>query len=275
MAADADEVWAAATAIDGVLHELRPWLRMTFPRRWRGATLADVPLGTPLGRSWILLGGVIPVEYDLLTLVERGPRRFREHSAMATLRVWSHERWVEECDGGCTLSDRLGWEMRVPLRASRARGGCRRRSLARCSRTATDGCAPAGASCRPSRLALAMALAETFQQVVDSLPSDWTDIELDVRIIDESRYIDAAVYMVTCNAQPYSRHDWHWRVLIAHQFGHAAPSTRPTRTLRLLDEAGMAGELAVREVRVGRAEVVTLWGRGESARVEHRRLRQH
>ena len=27
-----------------------------------------------------------------------------------------------------------------------------------------------------------MALAETFQQIVDSLPSDWTDLELDLRI---------------------------------------------------------------------------------------------
>ena len=31
----------------------------------------------------------------------------------------------------------------------------------------------------------------TFQEIVDSLPSDWTDLELDLRV-DESRYIDAA-----------------------------------------------------------------------------------
>ena len=37
-----------------------------------------------------------------------------------------------------------------------------------------------------------MGLADTFQQVVDSLPDDWTDLELDLRIDDESRYIDAA-----------------------------------------------------------------------------------
>ena len=67
-----------------------------------------------------------------------------------------------------------------------------------------------------------MSLADTFQQVVDSLPDDWTDLELDLRIADESRYIDAATYVVTCNAQPYSRHDWHWRLLVAHRFGHAA-----------------------------------------------------
>ena len=65
-------------------------------------------------------------------------------------------------------------------------------------------------------------LADTFMQVVDSLPDDWTDLELDLRIFDERRYVDAAVRMVTCNAQPYSKADWHWRLLVAHRFGHAA-----------------------------------------------------
>jgi hypothetical protein len=117
-----------------------------------------------------------------------------------------------------------------------------------------------------------MALADTFQQVVDSLPDDWTDLELDVRIFDESRYIDAASYLVTCNAQPYSRHDWHWRILVAHRFGHAAAAPAVHCSLRLLDEAGIAGELAVREVRAGRAMVSNTWGRPESVRQELRRI---
>ena len=62
-----------------------------------------------------------------------------------------------------------------------------------------------------------MALAETFQLIVDSLPEDWTDLELDLRIADEPRYVEAALYMATCNARPYSHHDWHWRLLVAHQ----------------------------------------------------------
>ena len=83
-----------------------------------------------------------------------------------------------------------------------------------------------------------MALADTFQQVVDSLPDDWTDLEFDLRIDDESRYIDAALYLVTCNAQPYSRHDWHWRLLVAHSFGHAAAVPAVHGALKLLDDAG-------------------------------------
>jgi hypothetical protein len=116
-------------------------------------------------------------------------------------------------------------------------------------------------------------LADTFQQIVDSLPGDWTDLELDLRIFDESRYVDAATYMVTCNAQPYSRHDWHWRILVAHRFGHAAAVPAVHGTLRLLDDAGIAGELAVREVRSGRVEVTQTWGRPESAIQAFRALR--
>jgi hypothetical protein len=117
-----------------------------------------------------------------------------------------------------------------------------------------------------------MALADTFSRVVESLPDDWTDLELDLRIFDEDRYIDAAVYLVTCNAQPYSQHDWHWRLLVAHRFGHAASHHAVHAALRLLDEAAIAGELAVREVRTGRTEVVNTWGRPESVRQEMRRL---
>jgi len=117
------------------------------------------------------------------------------------------------------------------------------------------------------------ALADTFQQVVDSLPDDWTDLELDLRIFDERRYVDAAVLLVTCNAQPYSRHDWHWRLLVAHRFGHAAAPSAVRTALKLLDEAGIAGELALREVRAGRIETVNLWGRPESFRREFRRIR--
>ena len=117
-----------------------------------------------------------------------------------------------------------------------------------------------------------MALAETFQEIVDSLPSDWTDLEFDLRV-DESRYIDAATLLVQVNAQPYSHHDWHWRILVAHQFGHAAAEPATHGTLRLLDDAGIRGELVLRELRTGRVETVQMWGRPESVRQEFRRIR--
>jgi hypothetical protein len=118
-----------------------------------------------------------------------------------------------------------------------------------------------------------MSLADTFTEVVDSLPDDWTDLELDLRIFDERRYVDAAVLLVSCNAQPYSKRDWHWRLLVAHRFGHAAAPSAVHMALKLLDDAGIDGELAVREVRTGRVEVTQMWGRPESVRREFKRLR--
>ena len=118
-----------------------------------------------------------------------------------------------------------------------------------------------------------MGLAADFQEIVDSLPSDWTDIELDVRLADEERYIEAATLLVTCNAQPYSHHDWHFRILVAHQFGHAAAAPAVHGSLLRLDVAGIGGELALRETRTGRVEVVSQWGLPESMREEFRRLR--
>ena len=118
-----------------------------------------------------------------------------------------------------------------------------------------------------------MGLAETFQQTVDSLPDDWTDLEFDLRIFDERRYVEAAVLLVTCNAQPYSKHDWHWRIIVAHRFGHAAAPAAVHMALKLLDADGIEGELALREVRTGRVEITQMWGRPESVRREFKRLR--
>jgi hypothetical protein len=118
-----------------------------------------------------------------------------------------------------------------------------------------------------------MALADAFQTIVDSLPDDWTDLEVDMRIADESRYVEAALYLTTCGARPYSHNDWHWSLLVAHRFGHAASAQTVHGALRLLDEAGVVGELALRQTRTGRVEVTETWGRPQSAREEFRRLR--
>jgi hypothetical protein len=116
-------------------------------------------------------------------------------------------------------------------------------------------------------------LADTFTTIVDSLPSDWTDLELDLRIADESRYVEAAVIVAQCNGQPYSRHDWHWRLLVAHEFGHAAAAPTVHAVLAQLDRERIEGELALREVREGRVEFVPMWGRPESVRQEFSRRR--
>ena len=118
-----------------------------------------------------------------------------------------------------------------------------------------------------------MALAADFQRVIDALPPDWTDLEVDLRIEDESRYVDAAVFVSQVNGQVYNRRAWHWRLIVAHSFGHAAAAETVAGVLAKLDAEGIAGELRVAEVREGRSEVVPMWGRPESAREEFRERR--
>jgi len=116
-------------------------------------------------------------------------------------------------------------------------------------------------------------LAEEFSEIVEALPDDWTDLELDLRIADETRYVDGAVLLSQVNAQPYSRADWHWRINVAHRFGHAAAPETVRGILAKLDREGIRGEMRVRDAKEGRAEVVQMWGRPESVRREFRRRR--
>jgi hypothetical protein len=118
-----------------------------------------------------------------------------------------------------------------------------------------------------------MALAEDFDAVVRTLPDDWTDLELDLRIADENRYVDAAVLLSQVNAQPYSRAEWHWRINVAHRFGHAAAAETVKGVLGKLDRERIRGELRIRDAQEGRAEVVQWWGRPESVRRDFERRR--
>lgn len=118
-----------------------------------------------------------------------------------------------------------------------------------------------------------MSLTADFQQVLDSLPPDWTDLEVDLRIDDESAYIDTAVALSQVNARPYDRAEWDWRLCVARGFGHAAAAETVAGVLAKLDTEGVTGVMQVREVREGRSEVVQMWGRPESVREEFRQRR--
>ena len=109
----AADVWARAVTEEGINDELRPLLRMTMPPRLRGKTIDEVEVGEELGRSWILLGGLVPVDYDDLCLAELEPgHRFLERSRTLAFTVWQHERVVEpDGDDACRVTDRLGFEL--------------------------------------------------------------------------------------------------------------------------------------------------------------------
>jgi ligand-binding SRPBCC domain-containing protein len=114
VSATPEEVWALASTIAGVNAELRPLARMTHPRGFDRLDPELVPLGQRAFRSWILALGVLPIDYDDLTIVELEPgRRFLERSTMLSQRVWEHERVVEAAPGGCRVTDRVAFEPRV------------------------------------------------------------------------------------------------------------------------------------------------------------------
>ena len=91
-------MWDRVASVQGVNDELAPWVRMTVPKTWDGRLAPG-----SLGRSWILLGGVVPIDYDDIRLAVLEPGRgFRERSAMASAREWWHDRELVGLPGGGT-----------------------------------------------------------------------------------------------------------------------------------------------------------------------------
>ena len=108
------DVWAHATSMRGVNRELFPLARMTHPADMPSIDAHEVPLGRRAFRSWILAGGIVPIDYDDLTFVEIEPgRRFLERSPMLSQRLWEHERVVEPDGGGSMVTDRVRFTPRM------------------------------------------------------------------------------------------------------------------------------------------------------------------
>ena len=117
LAAPRAEVWSRVTTPAGVNGELMPIVRMTLPRGVSRLDPDSIPIGTPVGRCWILLFGLVPIDWDDLTLVSLDPpSAFLERSSMLSMRSWEHERTLEATDdGACVLRDRVRFEPRLPL----------------------------------------------------------------------------------------------------------------------------------------------------------------
>ncbi len=116
--ASVSSVWARVVTPAGINDEMLPWMTMSPPR---GATTSmridTVEVGVPLGRFWLRLFGVLPFDYDLLTIAELEPgRRFHEKSSMLSMRRWEHERIVEPDGADATVvTDRVTLEARLPF----------------------------------------------------------------------------------------------------------------------------------------------------------------
>ena len=116
LSAEPEKVWARAIDPSGINVELRPLMRMTVPRGLPDFGLADPEPGN-IGRSWLLLFGFLPFDYDDLNIVRLEPgRSFLERSSMLSMRLWEHERTLDPLGSDrCRLTDRVAWEPRLPL----------------------------------------------------------------------------------------------------------------------------------------------------------------
>ena len=113
-------VWDRVTTPEGINAELAPFMTMTMPSSLHGLRIDDLPLHRPLGRAWVRLGGLLPVDYDDLQIADITPgERFLERSRTSTCRVWQHDRRVEEATGGTRLTDEVTFLMKSPLRPGR------------------------------------------------------------------------------------------------------------------------------------------------------------
>ncbi len=117
LTADLAAVWEHASTPEGINYEMRPWMRMTVPAGALNMTADQVVLGERLFRSWVLLFGLIPFDYDDLTLVELDEgRRFLERSKMLSASVWQHERTIEPAGEGLVrVTDTVTWVPRMKL----------------------------------------------------------------------------------------------------------------------------------------------------------------
>ena len=81
---------------------------MSVPDSIRGKVIEELPLGVPICRSWLFLFGIVPIDYDDITIADCEPgRRFREESTTLNMRSWSHERVLRDLPGGCEVTDTL------------------------------------------------------------------------------------------------------------------------------------------------------------------------
>lgn len=111
------EVWHRVVTPEGINDEMRPWMTMAVPRGADTTTIENIELGVPAGRAWLRLFGVVPFDYDYLTLAELDEgHRFLERSTMLSIRRWQHDRTVTALSETTTeVHDRVTFEPRLPV----------------------------------------------------------------------------------------------------------------------------------------------------------------
>jgi hypothetical protein len=79
----------------------------------RDITSISFQPGVPMFRSWIRLGGILPIDFSDLTLLSLTPGEgFVEQSRMGSMHLWRHERTILPFESGCRVTDTLTIEPR-------------------------------------------------------------------------------------------------------------------------------------------------------------------
>jgi ligand-binding SRPBCC domain-containing protein len=108
LAARPEELWEWITSARGVNAEMRPILKLDFPKGMTHIPQDADSLGKKLGDCRFLLFGVLPVDLSRLTFVEIEPgRRFVEQSPLLSMKGWRHERTIAPDGDGMLLVDEL------------------------------------------------------------------------------------------------------------------------------------------------------------------------
>lgn len=106
-----ERLWQHAGSMTGVNRELFPMAQMTVPGEFKDLHLSQATTGRPLFRSWILFLGLIPIDYDEITIVEIFPGGgFQERSKMATNRIWAHKRTIVQEQAFCRITDEVEFQ---------------------------------------------------------------------------------------------------------------------------------------------------------------------
>jgi ligand-binding SRPBCC domain-containing protein len=114
--APAKDVWDRVVTPQGINDEIGPWMTMSIPREAEDVTVENITVGEPVGRAWLRLFGLVPFDYDDLTIAELDPgRRFHEKSTMLSMRRWEHERTLTGLGDATEVRDRITLEPRLPV----------------------------------------------------------------------------------------------------------------------------------------------------------------
>lgn len=112
-----ETLWQWITSVRGIRQEMRPLLYMTAPVNVSSLADLKVSPGLRLFRSYLLVGGLIPVDFLDLSLDEVVPGEvFVEKSVLGSMRSWRHERRLEEIGSGAVKRTRVVDELRFEPR---------------------------------------------------------------------------------------------------------------------------------------------------------------